>query len=85
VAERETIRAMWQEYRRAVIPADAPPVQIVECRRAFYGGLWALMCRLYANADGTMTDTAAADYMKDLEAEMRRFKNSVGTALEGRE
>lgn len=34
----ETIAQMWESYRRAVVPRDAPDVQIQETRRAFYAG-----------------------------------------------
>lgn len=82
---KETVRAMWQGYRRAVIPADAPPVQIIECRRAFYGGAWALLTRLAANAEANMPDADAVAYLKQLTEEQERFKQAVGTPLEGRE
>lgn len=82
---KETVRAMWLEYRRAVIPADAPPVQIIECRRAFYGGAWALFCRQSGNAGAGMSDAEACAWFAELEAEMQRFKQAVGTPLEGRE
>jgi hypothetical protein len=32
----------WRSYRARVVPADAPAVQVVECRRAFYAGAQAL-------------------------------------------
>jgi hypothetical protein len=28
----------WNSFRREVLPAEAPPIQIEECRRAFYAG-----------------------------------------------
>lgn len=28
----------WETYRQGVLPADAPAVQLSECRRAFYAG-----------------------------------------------
>ncbi|MGH8122237.1 MAG: hypothetical protein ACREPT_05650 [Rudaea sp.] len=33
-----SIEAAWQSYRDAVIPRDAPDIQINECRLAFWGG-----------------------------------------------
>jgi hypothetical protein len=82
----ETVRDMWSEYRRAVMPADAPPVQIIECRRAFYGGVWALFTRCVANATrGNMTEETMNAWLDSIEAEQHRFKESIGTPLEGRE
>lgn len=83
--ERETIRHMWQDYRASCIPANAPPMQIVETRRAFYGGVWALFCRLNSNAAANVSEAAAVAYLRQIDAEMDRFKKSVGTPLEGRE
>lgn len=32
------IREEWETYRAAVIPADAPAVQLSECHMAFWAG-----------------------------------------------
>ncbi len=39
----KTIAAIWESYRQQVLPPDAPPVQVRECRLAFYGGFHAMM------------------------------------------
>lgn len=36
------IASEWDKYRREVMPPDAPPTQIRECRLAFYAGAAAL-------------------------------------------
>jgi hypothetical protein len=33
-----SVRKEWESYRRSVLPATAPEIQITECRRAFYAG-----------------------------------------------
>lgn len=33
-----TFKATWQDYRTVTMPEDAGPVQVMECRRAFYAG-----------------------------------------------
>lgn len=33
-----SLESVWQSYRADVIPADAGPIQVEECRRAFYAG-----------------------------------------------
>lgn len=35
---RNRIAKAWEGYRLLVIPANASEVQVIECRRAFYGG-----------------------------------------------
>lgn len=37
------IDEQWLSYRREVIPANAPMIQITESRRAFYAGAEALL------------------------------------------
>lgn len=38
MSEPITMEGLWSSYAREVLPADAPEVQRVECRRAFYAG-----------------------------------------------
>lgn len=38
-----TLQAMWQSYADQVLPRDAPTIQRVECRRAFYAGAQAFL------------------------------------------
>lgn len=35
---KRTVAAQWDGYVSAVLPADADDAQLVETRRAFYGG-----------------------------------------------
>ena len=37
------IEDRWKNYRLRVIPLDAPELQAVECRRAFYAGAQAVV------------------------------------------
>jgi hypothetical protein len=44
----------WTDYLQQIIPANAPPIQIEECRRAFYAGglaVYALMMQAVEPAD----------------------------------
>ena len=72
------IETEWDDYRRKVIPADAPSVQTTECRRAFYAGSWAfyalVMNNLDAGSEPTEKDLAV---MARLDAEMREFGERV--------
>jgi hypothetical protein len=47
------IEKQWLTYRHVVLPKDAPPIQISECRRAFYAGAEGLLSEiLETTADG---------------------------------
>ena len=62
------IEKEFQEYRREVIPVDAPQVQIDECRKAFYAGAWALMDVIINGLSPDKDPTAA-----DIVCQIRRF------------
>ena len=32
------IQTQWESYKANVLPTDAHPIQLTECRRAFYAG-----------------------------------------------
>jgi hypothetical protein len=68
----------WLGYRESVIPKDAPRVQVVESRRAFYAGAHSLLCLLARllgpGAAPTQADLALMDQIK---AELDAFNASV--------
>ena len=68
------LEAEWFSYRAAVIPDTAGPVQVEECRRAFYAGGAALhnivMTMLSPTAEPTEADIQK---MQDLHDELKEF------------
>lgn len=38
-----SVKEKWESYRREVLPKDAGPSQVRECRRAFYAGFSAML------------------------------------------
>lgn len=68
----------WVKMRNKVIPKDAPQVQLIEMRRAFFAGAWAfyslLMNSLEPGLDETPKDMAL---MAQLDAELREFRDRV--------
>lgn len=77
--ERRTLLEEWSSFLR-VIPANAPVVQVVECRRAFYAGAQALFILMTGglDADSEPTDTDL-QYMDALSQELQQFANDVAT------
>jgi hypothetical protein len=72
------IETEWNNYRNAVIPKDAPPVQVVESRRAFFAGAWALYALQMNHLDEDREPTEAdLKFMASLDAEMRQFGERV--------
>ncbi len=75
---RLRIAEKFASYRRDVIPNNAPPVQIEECRRAFFAGavaLYGLMMAGLSSAPGVTQDDMS--FMADVDAELRAFPKSV--------
>jgi hypothetical protein len=78
----ETIAESFDTYRRAVIPIDAPAVQVEECRRAFYAGAYFLLLNIAYNIGDESTDEEAGiQQLEALKAECEAFAASVGQPL----
>lgn len=80
------VERLWLQYREAVIPPDAPSVQLTECRRAFYAGAHAFFTETLVLIDPSAGPTDE-DVRKLglMQAELNRFKDSVNaTTREGR-
>lgn len=76
------IEECWLSYRDQVIPKDAPPVQVTECRRAFYAGAHSLfttiMNILEPGAEATEGDLRTMD---SIQAELRRYNAQVKAGI----
>ena len=75
------IEKLWQEYKDKVLPANAPPVQISECRNAFFAGAAALFQTVTNNLsegpDPEESDLAMMDEIfKELESYPKRIAGS---------
>lgn len=68
------IAAAWKSYQKEVLPPDAPPIQISECRQAFYGGAVACYSALMNNISfGHAPTPADVEVVEDIQAEMADF------------
>jgi len=75
---RSTVRDAWNSYRASVMPANAPPVQIQECRRAFYAGMECLMVAIMGGLDpGSDATEGDLDYVAALHQELLNFAQDV--------
>ena len=76
-----TIKEEWLSYR-AILPADASPIQIQETRRAFYAGCVCTLKILSALEDDNLSDDAGAHIIEGLQFELEAFQQAVGTPME---
>lgn len=68
----ETLRQKWESYLTEVLPADAPEIQRVECRRAFYAGAKAVQAMLLATSE--LDEDSAVAVLERLDGELEAFK-----------
>lgn len=68
------IREHWESYVRDVLPDDAPPMQIRECRLAFIAGATALFNTIMTMLDpGEEPTQGDLDRMTALERELAQL------------
>lgn len=77
-----TVQEQWQTFEALVMPANAPPIQRQEMRRAFYAGAEAMM-RVQWNIGGEeISEDAGVQILEGCRDELQRFAQQVanGTA-----
>jgi hypothetical protein len=70
----------WRSYAEQVLPDEAPTVQRVECRRAFYAGavaLWSIVNK-HLSPDEEPTDSDLV-IMRAIVDELQTFGRGVGS------
>jgi hypothetical protein len=80
---RAYINEKWEDYRKRVIPKDAPDVQLVESRRAFYAGAAAFLEIQMTKFEHNDPDATDADLalMDSLHRELKLFGESIRKGL----
>jgi hypothetical protein len=71
----------WASYQAQVVPADAPPVQREECKRAFYAGAQAMyqaVMRAVEPADEDACEARLAAIGQEMQDFLRLFKKREG-------
>lgn len=69
-----TIAEAFARYHAAVIPADAPRIQIDECRRAFYAGVYGLLQTMKGGiADPSTSEEEGIIALENIDAECVAF------------
>jgi hypothetical protein len=83
-AERNSERMdrAFHLYRESVLPQDISNTQLIETRRAFYAGAWALLTELLVMFDdGSEPTESDHQKMVSIEAELKRFNDRVRVGL----
>lgn len=77
-ARIESVAQAWDDYRAIVIPKNAGPTQVRECRRAFYAGAESLLVQIMQGlSPGPDSMQSDEDYLNALHAELHAFAREV--------
>src|SRR5262245_33408304 len=76
-----TIEQLFATYRDAVIPQDAGPTQIRECRQAFYAGAHSLLLTVQHAIQPDTPDDVGIARLEALEAECEAFTKTIERPL----
>jgi hypothetical protein len=68
-----TIQQAWQTFERDIIPADAPTIQRVEMKRAFYAGAAVILSVNAHIAEEGVSEDAAVAILEGLMEEAMLF------------
>ncbi len=80
--KRDLMREQWGVFCERVIQVDAPEVQKIEMRRAFYAGGQAIMFRVIAAfSPGDEVTEPDIQVIADLKDELNRFAEDVKMGL----
>jgi hypothetical protein len=75
---RKSIKSEWESYHTTVLPRNAPPIQIMECRRAFYAGAEAFFRCVYDVGSDDAPEDDGVEYLETLSQELQTFGRDVG-------
>ena len=68
------VATMYEGYRNAVMPPAAPPVQVLECKRAFFAGARTLLDLMATASDpGLEVSERDAEIMAAIDAELTAY------------
>jgi len=73
----KTIREEWEDYAANVIPPGANYVQRVECKRAFYAGVVAVLSTLHQAGGKDVSAEEAVEMFQILMGECEQYAKDV--------
>ena len=75
---RKLVETGWRQYVERVLPTNAPRVQIVECRRAYYAGAYHLLSSLTSEAGGDeVSEDDGVSILQSVATELNQFVEDV--------
>lgn len=75
------IQSEFDSYMREVIPVNAPAVQIVECKRAFFAGAHAVLSQVIKFGDEEVSENVGVEGLERMRQELLKFKDAVAAEV----
>ena len=73
-----SVSELWNVFAKQVMPNGAPAVQMIEMRRAFYSGAFAMhTAQTLGVGDDSVTEEQGMKYLSSIDAELRAFFAAV--------
>lgn len=73
----DRLARQWAEFDARVIPPDAPDVQRVEMRRAFFAGAWTMFTQMTGRSVTEVPDEQSEAVLQSLHDECVAFQQSL--------
>lgn len=76
---KRRVLAQWNQFRAMVMPHDAPPVQVMEMKRAFYAGAECALNRLASemSSGDSLDDPNDERVLQEVNQEFQEFAEDV--------
>ena len=74
----QTIKAQWEEFKKATIPKEAGETQLQETRRAFYAGAKVLFDSFLSASENQLNDLDGAKIIEGYDNELHEFMSRIG-------
>lgn len=63
----------WESFQKDVIPPEAGPIQVLEMKKAFFGGAHVILATMLAVGDSDVPDEVGAQVLDSLHKELQAF------------
>jgi hypothetical protein len=77
----KTAESLWDEFFCAIGVLGMPEIQVREMKRAFYGGLWAMLTTMERIGDRDVPERIGHSHLEGMKADCRAFQKAM---MEGR-
>ncbi len=75
-AKLETVAELWESFR-AILPPDAPAMQVIETRRAFYAACCGMLSIMRAIGNDDVSEEVGVAHLESMARELVAFQDDL--------